>query len=88
MSQTSITRRKLGLQAASALLLGAGARWSDAAHAQAGASSNAPLRIAVGGKGSLYYLPLTAAERLGYFKDEGLNVEIQDHAGGSLALVA
>ncbi|MEO8627235.1 MAG: ABC transporter substrate-binding protein [Betaproteobacteria bacterium] len=46
------------------------------------------LTIAVGGKSSLYYLPLTLAERLGYFKDEGLNVEIADFAGGSKALQA
>jgi NitT/TauT family transport system substrate-binding protein len=44
--------------------------------------------IAVGGKASLYYLPLTLAERLGYFKDEGLNVEIVDFAGGAKALQA
>ena len=44
--------------------------------------------IAVGGKTSLYYLPLTLAERLGYFKDEGLQVEIADFAGGSKALQA
>src|SRR3954454_13347871 len=44
--------------------------------------------IAVGGKSSLYYLPLTLADRLGYFKAEGLNVEIADFAGGSKALQA
>src|SRR4029077_4483894 len=44
--------------------------------------------IAVGGKASLYYLPLTIAERLGDFKAEGLNVEIADFAGGSKALQA
>ena len=32
--------------------------------------------IAVGGKNLLYYLPLTIAEQRGYFKDEGLEVEI------------
>jgi NitT/TauT family transport system substrate-binding protein len=44
--------------------------------------------IAVGGKNLLYYLPLTVAEQLGYFKDEGLQVEIVDFAGGSRALAA
>ena len=44
--------------------------------------------IAVGGKNLLYYLPLTIAEQLGYFKDEGLEVEIVDFAGGSKALAA
>ena len=44
--------------------------------------------IAVGGKAAFYYLPLTIAERLGYFKDEGLDVEISDFDGGSKALQA
>src|SRR5438876_7123223 len=46
------------------------------------------IAIAVGGKAGFYYLPLTIAERLGYFKDEGLDVEISDFEGGSKALQA
>lgn len=44
--------------------------------------------IAVGGKNLFYYLPLTIAEQLGYFKDAGLDVTIVDFAGGSRALQA
>ena len=44
--------------------------------------------LAVGGKNLLYYLPLTIAEQLGYFKAEGLEVAIVDFAGGSQALRA
>lgn len=44
--------------------------------------------IAVGGKNLLYYLPLTVAEQKGFFKDEGLDVEIVDFAGGARALQA
>lgn len=44
--------------------------------------------LAVGGKATLYYLPLTLAERLGYFRDEGLDVEINDFPGGAKALQA
>jgi NitT/TauT family transport system substrate-binding protein len=44
--------------------------------------------LAVGGKTTLYYLPLTLADRLGYFADEGLEVEINDFPGGSRALQA
>lgn len=44
--------------------------------------------IAVGGKSAFYYLPLTIAEQLGYFKAEGLDVEIPDFAGGSRSLQA
>jgi NitT/TauT family transport system substrate-binding protein len=46
------------------------------------------VRLAVGGKSSLYYLPLTITERLGYFKEAGLEVEISDFAGGAKSLQA
>jgi len=46
------------------------------------------ISIAVGGKAGFYYLPLTIAEQLGYFKNEGLDIEISDFAGGSRALQA
>ncbi len=46
------------------------------------------VRLAVGGKTTLYYLPLTIAEQLGYFTDEGLSVEISDFPGGSKSLQA
>src|SRR5690348_15609090 len=46
------------------------------------------LTIGVGGKSLIYYLPLTIAERKGYFKDEGLDVEILDFPGGARALQA
>ncbi len=65
---------------AAALMLSAGA------HAQQ--PEKRDVHIAVGGKTALYYLPLTIAERLGYFKDEGLNVRIRDFAGGTRSLEA
>jgi NitT/TauT family transport system substrate-binding protein len=46
------------------------------------------IAIAVGGKAAFYYLPLTISEQLGYFKAEGLDVEISDFAGGAKALQA
>ena len=46
------------------------------------------LVLGVGGKSLLYYLPLTIAERRGYFKAQGLDVEIQDFAGGAKSLQA
>src|SRR6202000_1799408 len=46
------------------------------------------LTIGVGGKTLLYYLPLTIAERLGYFKAAGLDVTINDFGGGSQSLQA
>jgi NitT/TauT family transport system substrate-binding protein len=56
------------------------------ANAQAVEKPN--LVLGVGGKGLLYYLPLTLAERLGYFKDQGLNLTINDFAGGAQSLQA
>ena len=52
------------------------------------ASAQTHVRLAVGGKPALFYLPLAVTERLGYFKTEGLNVEISDFAGGGRALQA
>jgi NitT/TauT family transport system substrate-binding protein len=44
------------------------------------------LRLAVGGKSAIFYLPLSVTERLGYFKDAGLEVEIADVQSGARAL--
>ncbi len=57
----------------------------QAAHAQI---EKRDVHIAVGGQASFYYLPLTVAERLGYFKEEGLNLKLSDFAGGAVALRA
>ena len=67
------------------LALAAGADTRDAA---AQSLEKPKVTIAVGGKASIYYLPLTIAEAKGYFKDEGLTVEIVDFAGGSQSLRA
>ena len=64
--------------------------WLVCAAGGAGAQNLEKKRItlAVGGKSLLYYLPLTIAERKGYFKAEGLEVEIVDFPGGAKALQA
>ena len=46
------------------------------------APEKSKVTIAVGGKAAFYYLPLTIAEQRGYFKEQGLTVEIVDFAGG------
>ena len=56
--------------------------------AMAQAPEKTKLTLAVGGKPLFYYLPLTIAERQGYFKAEGLDVEILDFPGGAKALQA
>jgi NitT/TauT family transport system substrate-binding protein len=48
----------------------------------------AKITLGVGGKPLLYYLPLTIAERKGFFKEEGLEVEINDFGGGARSLQA
>ena len=44
--------------------------------------------ISVDGKASLCYLPLTIADPLGYFRDEGLDVQITDYADAASATQA
>lgn len=44
------------------------------------------VRLAVGGQNQLVYLPTTLAQELGFYREEGLDVELQDHAGGAKAL--
>src|SRR5436305_3516040 len=71
-------------------------RWAAVAMALLLCGTGAPaaelekpsLRLAVGGKVLVAYLPLTIAERRGYFAKEGLAVEISDFQGGGKALEA
>lgn len=52
------------------------------------ASAQTKSTLGVGGKSLLYYLPLTIAERKGFFKEFGLDMEINDFAGGAKSLQA
>ncbi|MDQ0754470.1 ABC transporter substrate-binding protein [Arthrobacter sp. B3I4] len=56
--------------------------------AAAGGGSSSKVTIGVGGQTLLTYLPTTLAQELGYYKDEGVTVELQDLQGGSKALTA
>ncbi len=67
--------------AALTLVLAAGA-------AQAQAPEKKDIKLGVGGAPALYYLPLAVTEKLGYFKEQGLNVEINDFKGGAQSLTA
>ncbi|MEW6640872.1 MAG: ABC transporter substrate-binding protein [Pseudomonadota bacterium] len=73
---------KIGTRLVGAVVLLAGL--TSLASAQA--VEKPDLILGVGGKNLLYYLPLTLTERLGYFKEEGLNVTITDFGGGAKAL--
>ncbi len=74
-----ITRLAAGIIATALLFCGASAQAQDK-------PEKPDIVLGVGGKSSLYYLPLTLAERLGYFKEQGLNVTITDFGGGSKSL--
>jgi NitT/TauT family transport system substrate-binding protein len=78
-----LNRRQFGV----ALTLGAASLAVPGLRAQSQLEKTS-VAIAVGGKASFYYLPLTLAEQLGYFKAEGLDVEISDFSGGARALQA
>ena len=80
MTTRSLSRRQFAAFAAAAVA-------APALYAQ-GKPEKSKVAIAVGGKAAFYYLPLTIAEQLGYFKAEGVEVEISDFAGGSRALQA
>jgi NitT/TauT family transport system substrate-binding protein len=83
MNETLLSRRGF----ATVATLSAASLAAPALMAQARLEKSS-VAIAVGGKAAFYYLPLTIAEQLGYFKAEGLEVEISDFAGGSRALQA
>ena len=70
-------------------LVAAAAALSIAASAAvAQAPEKKDVKLGVGGGAALYYLPLSLTEKLGYFKEQGLNVEINDFKGGSQSLQA
>ena len=83
MSTTSLSRRRFALLGAATAAVVA----APSLRAQ-GKPEKTKVSIAVGGKAAFYYLPLTISEQLGYFKAEGLDIEISDFAGGSRALQA
>jgi NitT/TauT family transport system substrate-binding protein len=46
------------------------------------------VRLAVGGQNQMVYLPTTLAQELGFYREEGIDAELQDFAGGAKALQA
>jgi len=57
---------------------GCAGRRGDASH----------VRLAIGGQNQMVYLPTTLAQELGFYKEQGLDVELQDFQGGAKALQA
>ena len=83
--------RKIALLALAVFAAAAcgGSASAPAATATAGGPpEKTSLKVGVGGQSQLIYMPLTLADQLGYFKDEGITVDIQDLKGGAQALTA
>ena len=60
-----------------------------AAHAgNAAALEKKKVTLGVGGQVGTYYMAMTLADALGFFKEQGLEVEINDFAGGAKSLQA
>ncbi|PRH88026.1 ABC transporter substrate-binding protein [Labrys okinawensis] len=81
-------KRRTFLIGATGMAFGASLGGTLPAFAEDAKPEKTDLAIGVGGKPLLYYLPLTVAEQKGFFKEEGLNVTINDFAGGSKSLQA
>ena len=80
---TKLQMRRRTLLAAAPMVLAA----PHVARAQAKPEKSKVI-LAVGGKSALYYLSLTIAERKGFFKEAGIDVEINDFQGGAKSLQA
>ena len=80
---TKLQMRRRTLLAAAPMVLAA----PHVARAQAKPEKSKVI-LAVGGKTALYYLSLTIAERKGFFKEAGIDVEINDFQGGAKSLQA
>lgn len=53
-----------------------------------GGGDGETVTIGIGGQTLLTYLPTTLADELGYYEEEGVDVDLQDLQGGSKALTA
>jgi NitT/TauT family transport system substrate-binding protein len=51
-------------------------------------SSRISVRLAIGGRAALDFMPVYLAHALGHFRAEGLSVELQDFPGTSKAMQA
>ena len=84
----AFTRRDILLGTAALGLAGIASRLPAYAQDPAAAPEKPELMLGVGGKPLFYYLPLTIAERKGFFEEEGLKVSINDFGGGAKSLQA
>ncbi|MET8472135.1 ABC transporter substrate-binding protein [Streptomyces sp. NPDC006422] len=79
---TRITAATAALAALAALSGCADEVSSKSSDAGAGGGKGGKVKIMVGGIDKVIYLPAMLAQRLGYFKDEGLNIELLSEPAG------
>lgn len=82
------TRREILLGAAAFGLAGIASRLPAHAQDASATPEKSELMFGVGGKMFFYSLPLTIAERKGFFEEEGIKATINDFIGGSKPLQA
>lgn len=80
------TRRISRRAFTTAAVFAAAAVGSAAPHAQAPRPERSRVSLLVGSKSALSVLGLTIAKQLGYFRSEGLEVDIVEHPGGARVL--
>jgi NitT/TauT family transport system substrate-binding protein len=83
-----ISRRDALLGAAALGLAGIASRLPAYAQDASATPEKPELMFGVGGKPLFYYLPLTIAERKGFFEEQGLKATINDFGGGAKSLQA
>jgi NitT/TauT family transport system substrate-binding protein len=80
--------KKLALTVVVLLALACASSSPSQSQTSSGPPEKPNLKMGVGGQSQIIYMPLTLADQLGYFRDEGITVEIDDLKGGSDALKA
>lgn len=81
-------RIKINRLLAGAAIVGLGLGLAGCSDAQGAGSSGGPTTIAVAGLTNLHNIPLVLADELGYFEEEGVEVELTDLQSGTKALEA
>ncbi|TDU91503.1 NitT/TauT family transport system substrate-binding protein [Kribbella voronezhensis] len=78
----------IGVPVLAAALVLTGCQTQNKSGTSSGSSSSDKVTIMVGGAAKVIYMPAKLTEQLGYFKDQGLNVELVDTPAGVTAETA
>src|SRR2546421_12517909 len=81
--------KQLGMTVLACLAMAAcGGAGASSQPTSGGGPEKTSLKMGVGGQSQIVYLPATLADSLGYYRAEGISVEIDELKGGSDALKA